>query len=346
MWSESSGGGGEAGISHPRVTIIIPNWNGAHLLPACLDSLRNQTCRESRVVVVDNGSSDGSCRLLREHYPEVDVIALDQNVGFAAGVNAGIRACASEYVVLLNNDTEVAPDWLMRAVSELDRSPQYAFAASKILDFKDRELIDTVADGFSWFGVPFKVGEGERDCGQYEAPFEIFSACAAASFYRRSLFDDIGYFDEDFFAYVEDVDISIRAVLAGYRGVAIPAAKVFHIGTASSGGGPSAFTVRLSTRNVWWTMIKCMPPARLAVMLPASLVAQAALVAHTLLTDSRPWLRRNMPAYFAGLADAIRGLPLVLRKRKGIVRRVGASEIADRMRLAETQRRSSRGRSR
>jgi GT2 family glycosyltransferase len=327
-----------------RVGIVIPNWNGAHLLPACLDSLRQQSFSDFAVIVVDNGSTDGSLDLLRRDYPDVQLVALPENIGFAGGVNAGIRACGGEYVVLLNNDTEAAPDWLEAAVAELDRQPEIGFAASRLIDFRDRRVLDCVADGFSFYGVPYKVGEGEIDAGQYAAPFEILSACAAASFYRRALFDDIGLFDEDFFAYVEDIDIALRAVLAGHRGISIPAARVYHLGTATTGGAPSAFTIHLSARNVWWVLMKCTPATLLPLVLPLSAVAQSGLILHTLLTRRRPWLRRHLGVYCRGVWDAFAALPQLLRKRRALPRRIGAGAYAMRLLQAEAQRRASRRR--
>ncbi|MBC4016122.1 glycosyltransferase family 2 protein [Siccirubricoccus deserti] len=327
-----------------RVGIVIPNWNGAHLLPACLDSLRRQSFRDFAVIVVDNGSTDGSLELLRSGYPEVHVVALPRNIGFAGGVNAGIRLCAGEYVALLNNDTEAAPDWLEAAVTELDRLPEISYAASKLLDFHDRRVLDSIADGFALYGVPFKIGDREIDAGHYAAPFEILSACAAASFYRRALFEDIGLFDEDFFAYVEDIDIALRAVLAGHRGISIPAARVYHLGTASTGGAPSGFTIRLSARNVWWVMLKATPGPLLPAVLPLAFLSQLGLLAHTLLTGRRPWLRRHLGAYCRGVWDAFAALPQVLRKRRQMPRRIGAGAFLARLRLAEAQRRASRRR--
>jgi len=327
-----------------RVCVVIPNWNGAHLLPVCLASLRQQTFTDLAVVVVDNGSQDGSLALLQREHPEVLVVALPCNVGFAAGVNAGIRLAGGEYVALLNNDTEVTPDWLACAVEEMDRRPEFAFAASKLIDYEDRSVLDVVADGYGVFGVPFKIGRGERDEGQYETPFETFSACAGAALYRRSLFDDIGLFDEAWFAYVEDIEIGIRAQLAGHRCLAIPAARVYHIGTASTGGGPSALTVRLTARNVWWTLLKCMPASMLWLMVPATAAAQAGLVLRALVLGDPLWLRQNLGAYAIGLGEAARGLTAVLAKRRQVVRRVDTATLRARMRLAQTQRQESRAR--
>ena len=322
--------------------VIIPNWNGAHLLPGCLDSLRLQTRQDFTVCVVDNGSTDPSRALLAERYPEVRVVALVENVGFAAGVNAGIRATCEPWVILLNNDTEAAPDWIAHLVGEMERREVFSFGASKLLDYRRRDVIDSVADGFGRFGLPFKIGVDEIDAGQYDEPFETFAACAAASIYRRSLLDEIGLFDERFFAYIEDVDISMRAQVAGHRCLAVTTARVFHIGTASSGGGPSALTLRLTARNVPWAMVKSVPAGLLWWMLPLSFLAQWAVIAHSLLLGSRPWLRRNLRAYAIGVAQGLRGLPHALRERRLGVRRLDSAAFAARLRLAEAQRSVSR----
>ncbi len=272
------------------------------------------------------------------------VVPLPVNVGFASGVNAGIKASRAPLVVLLNNDTEVAVDWLAALVSYMDMHPEFAFAASKILDFKHRDVIDCVADGFSLLGIPFKVGSHERDLGQYDEPFEIFGACGAASLYRRSMLDEIGLFDDDYFAYVEDVEISLRAQIAAYRGVAVTSAHVYHMGSASSGGEPSAFTVRLSVRNVWWTIFKCLPPALLWRVVPMALAAQAALMLRATIFGEYPWLRRNRGAFILGQWDALRSLGSAVRKRRTVVRRIDAAELRRRMQAGSEQQRSSRQR--
>lgn len=306
-----------------RVAVVIPNWNGLRWLAPCLDALRRQTFRDFEVVVVDNGSTDGSLALLEGTYPEARVVALSGNLGFAAGVNAGIRASAGEFVVALNNDTEADPGWLAALVAEIDRQPpDVGFAASRLLDFHDRTTIDSVGDGLSLIGVGYKIGAGERDAGQYAAPFETLSACAAASLYRRAMLDDVGLFDEAFFAYMEDVELGLRAQIAGYRCVAVPAAVVRHVGSATSGGGPSPFTVRMTTRNVYALILKTAPVAIAPLMLMLTAAAQVALVVKCLVTGRPAWLRRNLGAYRAGLAGAARIAPAMLAKRRE-VRRAG-----------------------
>lgn len=320
------------------VCVVIPNWNGAHLLPLCLDALRRQTFREFKTVVVDNGSSDGSCDLLRERYPEVAVLALPENVGFAAGTNAGIRATAGEYVVLLNNDTEAAQDWLERLVGAMrDCPPDFGFGASKLLDFTRRDIIDRIGDGFAPFGLPLRIGGGAVDDGRFDRPFETFGACAAAAIYRRAMLDDIGLLAEDYFAYVEDVDLSLRAQLAGYRCLAVTDARVFHMGSASSGGTASAFSIRLTVRNVWCSIVRCIPAPLLVTTVPGAAVLQGWVVLAALLPGRGPIGRGLIPAYFGGLSDAFRALPAALRQRRTIRRRVSVLAFRDRMRLGYRQ---------
>ncbi|GBU16726.1 MULTISPECIES: glycosyltransferase family 2 protein [Methylobacterium] len=300
-----------------RVAVVIPNWNGERWLRPCLDSLRRQTFRDFHVVVVDNGSVDGSLALLRESYPEVQVVANPTNLGFAAAMNIGIRACEEPLVAALNNDTEAHPEWLAALVAEIDRQPpEVGFLASKILDFSDRTVIDSVGDGYCRLGLSYKIGAGSRDTGQFREPFEVLSACAAASLYRREMLDAIGLFDEDFFAYMEDVDLGIRARLAGYRCFAVPEAIVYHVGSATSGGPASPFAIRLTTRNLFALILKTLPLWMVPGVLALALASQGAVLAKSLLTGRPAWLRANLSAYGSGVAAALRELPATLAKRR------------------------------
>lgn len=335
-------GHGASRMPAVRVSVVIPNWNGAHLLPACLDSLRRQTFRDFLVAVVDNGSTDGSRELLRTHYPEAAVIALPENVGFAAGVNAGIRGTRGEYVVLLNNDTEVAEDWLEQLVGAMDGQPQYGFGASKLLDYRQRDVIDRVADTFAPFGLPLRIGGGARDDGRFDAPFETFGACAAAAIYRRAVLDEVGLLAEDYFAYVEDVDLSMRAQLAGFRCLAVTGARVYHMGSASSGGQASSFSVRLTVRNLWCSMVRCLPLPLLATTAAQAAAVQAGAVLAALLLGRGPIGRAQLGAYFRGLGDAARALPSALRQRRSIPRRIGTRAFRRQVRLGYRQWREHR----
>lgn len=301
-----------------RASIIIPNWDGRDMLSGCLESLRRQTFRDFLVYVVDNGSVDGSVAMVRERFPDVVVLANEQNLGYSPGVNIGIAASRGEYVIALNNDTEVDPRWLAELVTVMDANPAVGLAASKVLDFYDRDIIDTVGDGYAFWGISYKIGSRRPDTLVDAEPFDVFGASGAASIYRRTMLDAIGCFDPDFFAYMEDVDLSIRARLAGYRCLCIPTAVVYHMGAASTGGSTSAFSVRMTSRNVIAVALKDMPGVLLPVVLTATVVAQAGAVALCLLTGRLPWLRRNLRAYGQGLLEAAHALPSTLRKRRDV----------------------------
>lgn len=180
----------------PLLSVIIPNWNGAAHLPTCLEALRRQTYPHREILVVDNGSTDGSLSLLAR-YPEVRVLALGRNRGFAGAVNAGIRAARGEILVLLNNDTEAAPTWLEALAAAFARHPDAGLLASKILLFDRREVFHSAGDYYRVDGIPGNRGVWEPDVGQYDREEEVFSACGAAAAYRRALLEDIGLFDED-----------------------------------------------------------------------------------------------------------------------------------------------------
>jgi GT2 family glycosyltransferase len=300
-----------------RVSIVIPNWNGKKWLPVCLDSLRNQTFRDFVVYVVDNGSTDGSVEFMEASYPEVRVVRNSENLGFAEGMNVGIRASKGEYVVSLNNDTETDPDWLAELVRQMDRHPEMGSAASALLDFKDRSRIDSLGDGYSLDGRSYKVGSAQLFYPVTE-PFEILCPCAAASIYRSSMLKRIGLFDKDFFAYMEDVDLGLRAQLAGYRSICIPTAFVYHMGSATSGGGASAFTIRQTTRNIYRVIIKNVPLLLMPIFVLFALTSQLGLVVLSLVLPQFRWFRPHIRVYFEGLAHAFRDLPGNFARRRQV----------------------------
>ncbi|MDQ3428445.1 MAG: glycosyltransferase family 2 protein, partial [Actinomycetota bacterium] len=194
----------------PRVTVVVPNWNTREFLRPCLQSLRRQTFQDFETVLVDSASTDGSVGFVEENFPEVRVIALDENQGFSGAVNAGIEASSAELVALLNNDTEQDAGWLDALVRAAERRPEAGLFASKLVDFGDRGRLDGAGDALRRSGLPYRLGHGEIDLGQFEEEEFVFGACAAAALYRRGVFDEVGLFDEDFFAYCEDGDVSFR----------------------------------------------------------------------------------------------------------------------------------------
>jgi GT2 family glycosyltransferase len=239
----------------PRVSVIIPNWNGAQHLPTCLNALRAQTFREFEIIVADNASTDGSLELLARAYPEVSVIRLACNQGFTGACNAGLRAAHGECVVLLNNDTEAAPNWLVEVGAAFERHPEAGIVASKMLLFDRRHILHTAGDVFRTDGTPGNRGVWEADRGQYvEGP--VFSANGGSAAYRRAMLDQIGLLDDDFFFSCEDVDLAWRAQLAGWRAVYAPKAVVYHKLSASGGGVTASF---YDGRNFIYLLVKDVP---------------------------------------------------------------------------------------
>jgi len=246
--------------SDPDVSIVIPSCNGKDLLETVLQSIRRQSFQSYEVIVVDNGSTDGSKDFLQRKYPDVRVLFFSNRIGFSAAVNQGIAASRGRYIVLLNNDLELDPSWLYEMYSFLEQHDDAGFCASKMMNFYDRNIIDGAGDEFSTFGVPFRRGGGEKDNGQYDNQCYVFGACAGAAMYRRDLFDAIGLFDEDFFAYLEDVDISFRAQIAGYRCGYVPSAVAYHVGGASwSEASRSKMQLYLAHRNTIYVLVKSAP---------------------------------------------------------------------------------------
>ena len=304
----------------PRVTVVVPNWNGQRFLDTCLSSLRHQIYRDFEIVLVDNGSSDDSVAFVEENFPEVRIVRLPENGGFTAAVNAGIMASEAEHVVLLNNDTEVDPFWLEALMHAADSRPEVGLFASKLVDFADRRVLDGAGDALRKSGLPYRVGHGEIDRGQFDEEALVFGACAAAALYRRHLFGEIGLFDEDFFSNCEDGDVSFRAQLAGYRCLYVPGSVVYHIGSASTGGKRSATNTRLGTQNGINLLVKNLPTSLVWRLLPSVMAGHLYRLATTSLSPG------ILKAYLSGLAGALRLLPKMLEKRMEIQKRRRVSD--------------------
>jgi GT2 family glycosyltransferase len=313
----------------PRVTVVIPNWNGERFLDLCLSSLRKQAFKDFETVLVDNGSTDGSLRLLERDFPEVRVISMSENRGFSAAVNAGIEASEASYLALLNNDTEVDPGWLEALVRAAERHPESGLFASKLVDFHDRRVLDGAGDALRLSGLPYRLGHGERDRGQFDLPAYVFSACGAAALYRREMLGDIGLFDEDFVSYCEDGDLSFRAQLAGYRCLHVPGAVVYHMGSATTGSNRSATATRLGTRNSLSLLVKNLPLSAVPHMLPFFVLGQIARLLTAAATGT-------LGAHLEGLAGAWHLLPLMLKKRREIQGRKRVSDTTIRGLLRES----------
>lgn len=222
---------------HPRVSVVIPHWNGKHHLEVCLAALRGQTLVDHEVILVDNGSTDGSQAYGREAFPEVRVIELGDNRGFTGACNTGYAESRGEFVCLLNNDTEADPGWLEAIVQAFDQNPQVGVVATKMLLFDRRDHFHSAGDYYRVDGIPGNRGVWQRDVGQYDRQEPVFSACGGAAAYRRAMLEEIGFLDDAFFFSCEDVDLSWRAHLAGWGVLYVPTAVVYHKLKASGGSG-------------------------------------------------------------------------------------------------------------
>ena len=253
-----------------KTAIVIPNYNGIAYIADCLMSIREDTTVPDRIIVVDNGSTDGSDEVVRRDFPEVELIALSENTGFCGGVNAGIDAARREgmdYVILLNNDTRILPGFTRGLIDAVTASRDIFSCQAMMLSMSDPELIDDAGDLYCALGWAFARGKGQRR-GGFEKRCDIFSSCAGAAIYSMKILDEIGTFDERHFAYLEDTDIGWRAKIAGYRNVYAPEARVLHVGSASSGSIYNLFKVRNSSRNSIYLIGKNMPLLQILINLP------------------------------------------------------------------------------
>jgi GT2 family glycosyltransferase len=294
------------------VSIIIPNWNGKHFLKDCLDSLITQSYKDLEIIVVDNGSKDGSLEFLRDNYPQVRVPRFEKNTGFSVAVNRGIRESKGEYIALINNDTVVDGLWVEELVKALNAHPEIGSVGCKMLGYDDRTLLDGVGDGYRRGGLPGRIGHREKDTGLFDSERYILGACGGAAMYRRAMFVDIGLFDEDYFAYLEDVDMGLRAQSAGYKCLYVPTAIIYHLGCGTTGSGYSPLVVRLSSQNNFNTLIKNIPGPLLVKFIPQICFWQAYYLAVVCVRGGR------VLAWFEGFGRFLLLLPRMLKKRQAI----------------------------
>lgn len=242
----------------PLISVIIVNFNGLAHLEECLDSLREQTFRDFEIILVDNASADHSVPFVKDNYAEVTVIENRENLGYGGGNNAGIKASSGKYLALLNNDTKVDPRWLQRLVETAEKDEKIGMCASKILNYYHPEIIDNTGLLMYRDGIGRGRGRLEKDIGQYDAEEEVFFPSGCAALYRRAMLDEIGLLDEGFFLYVEDVDIGLRARIAGWRCFYVPEAMVYHKYSATA-EPYSPLKANLVERNRIWVVLKCFP---------------------------------------------------------------------------------------
>jgi len=297
----------------PLTTVIIPHWNGAHHLPTCLESLRRQIHPRVEVIVADNGSTDGSLELLARDYPEVHVLALGENRGFAGACNAGMQIARGEFVVLLNNDTEADSRWLEEIVAAFEHHPEAGIVASKMLLFDQRDTFHTAGDFYRVDGIPGNRGVWQKDVGQYDREENVFSACGGSAAYRKAVLEQVGLLDEDFFFSCEDLDLAWRAQLAGWRCIYAPRAVVYHKLSATGGGVTASF---YDGRNFIYLLAKDYPGDLWRTHWQAILRAQLHITTEAL----RAWRGKAARARLRGQLAGLLGVPKMLCKRRAVQR--------------------------
>ena len=240
----------------PLASIIIPHYNGLQHLETCLGSLHRQTCPDFEVLLVDNGSTDGTQAYVQAEFPEVRLIELGRNFGFTGACNAGFAAATSPILILLNNDTETHPHWLENILNAFDRHPEVGSIASRMMLFDRRDHFHTAGDFVRLDGLPGNRGVWQKDEGQYDDEEYVFSACGGAAAYRRDVLEQVGYLDDAYFFSCEDVDLGWRINLAGWRVLYLPTAVIYHKLKATGGSVIGSY---YDGRNFLYLIVKNMP---------------------------------------------------------------------------------------
>lgn len=296
----------------PMLSVIIVTWNGLQYLSACLAALMPQLPAAAEVIVVDNGSSDGTCAWLRANAPTVHVVALRENIGFAGGTTAGLRAAHGELLLLLNNDAFVEPGFVAALLDVMHTRPEIG-AAGGVLTFAHRpDLVASAGIRLRRDGVALDMWPGRAVDDLPPAPVAVAGPSGAAALYRRALLEDVGLLEPSFFAYLEDVDLAFRALLRGWQSVVVPAARARHVYSATAGQG-SPFKQHLLGRNRLRVLLRCLPAPLLLRCMPAMLVYDVLAVGYAVAT--------RQPAMIRGRMAALRELPHLLRERHEIQKR-------------------------
>lgn len=315
------------------ISVVVLTCNGREHLEECLGSLLGQTWQGREIILVVNGSADGSADLVRERFgEEVRLVELPENIGYTGGNNAGLRAARGDYVALLNDDTRADPRWLEAMVETLQRRPDCGLAACKILSYRQPEIIDNAGHLIYRDGTFRGRGRLERDRGQYDREEEVLAPSGCAFLVRKAALEEAGLFDEDFFIYGDDADLSLRVRLQGWRAVYVPAAVVYHKYSATT-GAYSPFKAFLVERNRIWLTIKNFPPGPL-LLAPFYAAGRILLQAWGVLAGkgASGVFAREYPAWslpvilFRAHLAALKGLPRMWRKRKEIRRKRKVSD--------------------
>lgn len=292
------------------VTIIIVNWNSGVLLAQCVAQLARQSHQPASILIIDNASTDGSAEFAHS-IPGITVRLLETNLGFAAANNLALAACQTEFVALLNPDAFPEPDWLERLLNAAQASPEFAAFGSRQMAYGSDGVVDGAGDIYHFSGLVWRRGYGRPQSMLENISGEIFSPCACAALYRREALQTVGGFDEDYFCYVEDVDLGFRLRLAGYKAMYVPDAVVYHVGSATTGGRHSGFSLYHGHRNLVWTYIKNMPGILFWLFLPFHILLNLITVVYFS-------LQGNGNIIVRAKWDALRSAPKMWTKRKHI----------------------------
>lgn len=241
-----------------EASVVIPNWNGLDLLKICLPSLKKQSFSNFEIIIVENGSTDGSAEYIEKYFPEIKIIKLSRNIGFSPAVNLGIKKAKGKYIILVNNDAELDKDCLYFLTKAAKDHPRVSFVAAKILNFYRRNIIDSAGDEIDMVGHAVNTGMGEKDGESFSQGKEVFLVCGGGSLFKKEAFKKVGLFDGSYFAYFEDVDWCLRAQLLGLKGYFEPRAKLYHIQKATS-SRIKHFAEYLHFRNMTMTVLKDFP---------------------------------------------------------------------------------------
>lgn len=309
----------------PQVSVIVVNWNGKQYLKDCLDSLIEQTFKDFETIIVDNGSTDGSVELIMNSYPWVHLVCFKRNTGFAGGNNAGFNRALGKYIVTLNNDTRVDKQWLAELVAAVEEKNEIGMVASRICSWDSPDQLDSLGVAICNDGMSRGSRRNRSFSGlSVEKHEKILVPSACAALYRREMLDEIGFFDEDFFAYCEDTDLGLRGRIAGWQAILARDAVVQHR-YSRSGGEFSPFKLYLVERNHFWAAIKCFPPSKLLTLPLWTLMRYFVQLKVVLAGRGAGAQFRNtsgsdlIMAVLRGVADGLFGVPCILRKRRSIM---------------------------
>ncbi len=295
-----------------KISVIVVNYNGKNLLKCCLESIYNQSLRNIEIILVDNASKDGSVEYVSMAFPDVKIVPLPANVGFAGANVEGLKHACGDYIMLLNNDAEVDKDCLRNLYAAMEADPETGIAATKMV-VSGKDVIDSAGDGFTTLLLKgFKRGEGEG-IEKYDKQEYVFGACAGAALYRRKMLEEIGFFDEDFFLIHEDTDLNFRAQLAGWKALYVPSAIVYHK-VRSTIGNMSDTAIYYSLRNSELTRLKNAPVGLFLRCIPSYTFG---IISEFLFFAVK---HKKFSVYVKAKWDAIKLLPKMLRKRKVIMK--------------------------